>query len=99
MTKSALINYLLSGYIKTMKSENYKLIKKEIIEFKDKSEDKDTVQFAKDIKENFAHFDILHEFYVREKLAGIESNLKTIKVIIVICFILAIIGAIFFSGI
>lgn len=97
MTNESLRSYVLLRFDKLMKASNYKLFKAEIDEILD-NKDQDSNELAKHLNQS-PEFEIMQKYFVRTTLKSIESQLKTIKVIIVICFICAILVGLFGSGI
>ncbi|MBT3384396.1 MAG: hypothetical protein HN778_03030 [Prolixibacteraceae bacterium] len=97
MTKQALTSYVLLHFDKVMRFDNYKLFKDEIIQIKEKNEDQDVNKLAKEINDS-PEFEIMQKYFLRTTLKNIESQLKTIKVIILICFIVGILAALFSIG-
>lgn len=98
MTKESLISYVLLYFEKVMRNDNYKLFKSEIDAIKEKNEEKDTKELARQLNTS-PEFEIMQKYFVRDTLKSIESQLKTIKIIIVICFICGILAALFSLGI
>lgn len=97
MTKSSLTSYVLLHFDKAMKFDNYKLFQNEINQIKERNDEMDATEIAKELN-NSPEFQIMQKYFVRTTLKNIESQLKTIKVIIVICFILGILAALFSLG-
>lgn len=94
MTKFKLTDFFKAGYKSEIKDETLKWINSDITKFQKESENKTRSEYAKELECNFSEMKIIHDYFVRMKFARIESHLRTIKIIIVLTFVLSIIGAI-----
>jgi hypothetical protein len=93
MKKSGLTNYALLDFNKVMKSENFKSFKTDLELLQNKNENLTDSDFAKLLNES-PEFEIMQKYFIRTTLSSIESQIKTIKIIIVIFFIASILAGI-----
>ncbi|GEM_PF-2453120 len=102
MKKSKLSDYFLSAFSSEIKTVALKELKKDVLQFQSKHEEKELADFVNELNTNYPQVDIFHRYFIRIKLSRIESHLRMIKIIIVIMFVCAVIGALgilFSSGV
>lgn len=93
MEKSKFISYLTDGYKSEIKTETIKEIANEIYLLDAKSNENSISNLASKINSEMPHINAINDYFIRIKLSRIESHLNTIKIIIVLVFIISIIAA------
>lgn len=95
MDKTILKSILMNGYKGVLKAATYQELESKVLNleaFKDKESISN--ELANQIKNKLPEFDIVHEYYVRNKLNCIDKNINTIKTILLIAFIISILAGI-----
>jgi hypothetical protein len=93
MEREEVLGKVIFDYRDFFFNKNIERYKVKITKFIEENKKLDNDDFFKKFNEEFAMVDILHKALSREYLSRISSSVKTIKMIVVIYFILSVIAA------
>ena len=91
MKKLTLFNHFVAAYGSELSREEYDDLVTQLLNFNQENKEDDLSKLVGIVQEKFPELSVMHDSYVRKKLAKISSSINTIKVIVIIYFIASII--------
>ncbi len=98
MKKATLLKHLMYGYFSELNTQDYEDLKSDLMQHDKSINATGANQLAESILKNYPQFQIMQDAYVRKRMDKIATNVATIKVIILICFISSIVAALIIAS-